>query len=220
MILKEIARPFFNFIFKMKAKTKHSTIKRHCKISRETTLEGYNTIFSSNIVSSKIGKGTYVQENCFLPHSLIGRFCSIGRNVKVVFYSHPTDLVSTYPGFYKTISKPPLIFNNSYSYDERLKTHNGFAAEIGNDCWVGNNVLIKGGVTISDGAIVAMGSIVTKDVPPYAIVGGNPAKIIGYRFENEIIQKLLNIKWWGWENDTIKHRSEFFYDVDIFLKKY
>lgn len=75
---------------------------------------------------------------------------------------------------------------------------------IGNDVWLGANVFIKRGVEVGDGAIVAAGAVVVKDVPPYAIVGGNPATIIRYRFENEIILLLLDLKWWSLNEDMLK----------------
>lgn len=101
-----------------------------------------------------------------------------------------------------------------------MKTSDGYYCKIGNDVWIGSNVLIKGGVTIGDGAVVGMGSIVTKDVPPYAVVAGNPAKIIKYRCNDEQIKALLRIKWWDWPIELIKERKNDFANIDDFIKKY
>ena len=84
------------------------------------------------------------------------------------------------------------------------KTH------IGNDVWIGSGVLIKSGINIGDGAIIGAGSIVTHDVPPYEIWAGSPARLIRKRFDDETISKLLEIKWWDWEDKKIKRYSDFF----------
>lgn len=98
-------------------------------------------------------------------------------------------------------------------------------AVLGNDVWVGSNVLINGGVKIGDGAVIAAGAVVVKDVPPYAIVGGVPAKIIRYRFSPEIIEKLLELKWWNLDDEILKEKIGFFQkdnicidDVEAFMK--
>ena len=92
---------------------------------------------------------------------------------------------------------------------------------IGNDVTIGANVTIMGGVTIGNGAVVGANSLVTKDIPPYAIVGGNPAKIIKYRFEDEIIEKLNEIKWWNWSEEKIKENMDFILgDVKLFVEKF
>ncbi len=90
-----------------------------------------------------------------------------------------------------------------------------------NDCWIGENTTIMGGVIISNGAIVAAGSVVTKDVPPYAVVAGSPAKIIGYRFSQDQIDKLLMIRWWNWSAERVlKASSDLFGNIDVFIDKY
>lgn len=124
----------------------------------------------------------------------IGKYCSIAENVTIFLGGyHNSNCVSTYPfnAAYPAknlpsvlISKPPII--------------------IGNDVWIGAHAIIMGGVKIGNGAIIAAGSVVTKDIPPYAIVGGNPAKIISQRFDDETILALEKIKWWDWSVEKIK----------------
>jgi virginiamycin A acetyltransferase len=126
--------------------------------------------------------------------SKIGKFCSIAENLQfIVRGSHMMDWVTTYP------------FQALWGMDvplHDLPPHSPII--IGNDVWIAANVKIKQGVTIGDGAVLATECFVTKDVPPYAVVGGNPAKIIKYRFTEDQIKSLLDIKWWDWEDDKIK----------------
>ncbi len=86
---------------------------------------------------------------------------------------------------------------------------------MGNDVWVGSHVLMKGGITIGDGAVIAAGAVVVRDVPPYAIVGGVPAKIIKYRFSQDIIEKLMELKWWSLTDDELKRNIIFFQQPNI-----
>jgi virginiamycin A acetyltransferase len=125
--------------------------------------------------------------------SSIGNFCSIADNLQLIAKgSHMIDWATTYPFQAKWGMDVPLHDLNPHS-----------PIIIGNDVWIASNVKIKQGVTIGDGAILATECFVTKDVPPYALVGGNPAKIIRYRFTEEQIKSLLEIKWWDWEDDDI-----------------
>lgn len=92
--------------------------------------------------------------------------------------------------------------------------------EIGNDVWVGTEAFIKYGVTIGDGAIIGARAVITKDIPPFAVVVGNPGKIIRYRFTPEQIAELQKIKWWDWTEETVKSRLADFEDIDLFIEKY
>ena len=192
------------------------------RFSKKTELfnshvEGYSCSLGTNLLNrSIIGLGTYFGANNRLSNCRIGRFCSIGHNVCVIEDNHSLDKVTTYPAFFMKTHLPLKIDNNNQNNSKRIV--DGMYAVIGNDVWIGNNVLIRGGVRIGNGAVIGMGSVVTKDVPPYAVVGGNPAKIIKMRFDDVTIDKLLKIQWWNWDLDKIKHNNKLFYDITTFLK--
>ena len=184
-------------------------------------LHGYNTLFEGvSITECEIGEFSYIQKYSTLYKTKVGKFCSIADHVRTGFGNHPTEMVSTYPSFYSD-TKTGLgysFFNGDSKYEMYRKTKNGFLVEIGNDVWIGAQTLILDGVTIGDGAVIAAGSIVTKDIEPYAIYGGVPAKLIRYRFSSSIIEQLLKIEWWNCDLDWIINNYDLFKDVDILLK--
>jgi len=189
-------------------------------LNKNTILEGDNFIYEYvDISDSNIGYATAIGIYSNLSNCSIGRFCSIANNVHVQKFTHPINFVSTYPGFYDSVNNYPFGKSKNH-FEEFLKCSNGKNANIGNDVWIGENVIIKGGVTIGDGAIIGMGAVVTKDIPPYAVVGGIPAKIIKYRFDENTINKLLSIKWWNWDHKLIQTRKDEFSNLSNFLNRY
>ena len=162
-----------------------------------------------------LGNFSYVSNNSCLVNVTIGNFCSIGPYVQVGLAPHPSRIfVSTYPAFYSNCNEGcPLSFLEDKTFDDSVpKTC------IGNDVWIGSNAIIPGGIDIGTGAIVAAGSVVMKDVPPYAVVGGNPAKVIRYRFSEEQIKALLESEWWDWPIEKIRQHADDFSDVENFQK--
>lgn len=166
----------------------------------------------AQIVNSTIGRYSYVYDSMVISTD-VGNFCSIGAGCSIGGGSHPTDWVSTSPVFYSGRNCLHKNFTNE-QYKEYSKTI------IGNDVWIGSKCLIKGGITIGDGAIIGMGSVVTHDVEPYSIVAGNPAKLIRYRFNQQIILKMLEIKWWEFNDEKLKSFASYFINPQLFIEKY
>lgn len=140
----------------------------------------------------------------------IGRFCSIGDNVVVhLFGGHN----------YKNITTSPLmpLCGDYRKYIKPVKSEN---VVIGNDVWIGNDVKILSNVSIGDGAVIGANAVVAKNVPPYAIVVGNPGKVVKFRFSEDQIENLLKISWWNWSHDKIKQTIELLLadDIDEFIK--
>jgi len=187
-------------------------------IGKNTFFEGFNTIHEGSVFSGKLGFASNIGKNCKIVGN-IGRYCSIGSNVNVESYSHPSSVfVSTHPAFYSLLRQSGFTYVQQQKYDEVLLNGDGVPLTIGNDVWVGANVTIIGGIRIGDGAIIAAGAVVNKDVPPYAVVGGVPAKLIKYRFESDIIQKLEEYKWWEKDEKWLMENADAFIDIVKFSK--
>jgi acetyltransferase-like isoleucine patch superfamily enzyme len=166
----------------------------------------------SRFTNSKLDDFSYIGLFAFINNTQIGKFCSISMNFKSGLGTHPTKLMSTSPIFYskKYALKKTFKFQKEVHFKEYEKI------SIGNDVWIGADVIIMDGVKIGDGAIIGAKAVVVKDVPDFAIVGGVPAKIIKYRFSDDIINKLLEIKWWEWDEEKInKNKNIFKNNIDI-----
>lgn len=178
---------------------------------------GYNTA----IYKCEIGLCTYIAHNSVLKHTSVGRYCAIGENVRTFLGKHPTsDFVSIHPIFYSEQVLVGSTFADKQYFKEHSFVKDDFVVTIGNDVWIGNNSLIVDGVKIGNGAVIAAGSVVTKDVPPYAIVAGVPAKILKYRFSEEQINQLLLIRWWEKDFDDVKMNFKDYHSIDRFISKY
>ncbi|MGQ1911611.1 CatB-related O-acetyltransferase [Marinifilum sp. RC60d5] len=179
-------------------------------ISTESIFEGFNKIASGSYFKGYLGLHSYISTNATIL-ARVGRFTSIGPKCEVIYGTHPykKPFVSTSPYF---------IEGTEFEEFKYADKENKYPVVIGNDCWICNGASIISGITINDGAVIMARSVVTKDIPPYAIVGGIPAKIIGYRYSQETIEWLRNLKWWEKDLDWINKNKASFTNLDI-LKK-
>lgn len=169
----------------------------------------------SLLMNAEVGDFTYISKNSQVYNTRLGKFCCIGPNVKMGLGAHPTSgFVSSHPIFYSTLKQSQITFADKDLFDEFPYT------EIGNDVWIGANAVIRDGVKIGDGAIIGAGSVVTKDVPPYAIVGGVPAKLIRYRFTPEEISFLMQFRWWDRDQEWLRANKDLFLDIRELMKLY
>jgi acetyltransferase-like isoleucine patch superfamily enzyme len=184
-------------------------------------LEGKNKISRGVVLNnSSLGYGSYLGIGSVLPKMQIGRFTSIAGNVKILTGQHPARVfVSTHQAFYSNAGICQLTYTPVQKYNEFKLVDGQYSAVIGNDVWIGQGVLIMEGITIGDGAIIAAGTIVTKDIPPYAVAAGVPAKVKRYRFSEEDINFLLKLKWWNKEESWIRNAAPYFDDIEK-LKNY
>lgn len=185
------------------------------KIEENVIAEQYSTMPVKNFSSV----GAFSFPTCrFTGNVTIGRYCSIASHVKIMGGNHPMNRFTTHM----------LTYNGEFDKFAMQKFDRQWALKpfitqtkspvIGHDVWIGNDVVLKGGITIGDGAVVAANSVVTKDVPPYAIVAGIPAKVIKYRFASDVIQELLKIQWWNYQYVDLPDNNKCD-DIEFFIRE-
>lgn len=179
------------------------------KISRKARL--YKPYHLNNVT---VGDYTYILPKSWISMASIGKFCSIGPRFHCGGGIHPIDGISTSPMFYSTSRI------NGSSLSSTNKAVERKTVVIGNDVFIGMNVTVLDGVTIGDGAVVGAGCIVSKDVPSFAVVVGNPMRIIRYRFSEKIRTKLIDIKWWEFDENELSEVEKNFFDIEKFIKRF
>lgn len=180
---------------------KNSAIDESAKIESGTT-----------ILDSSMARHSFCGYDCTILRTDIGAFCSIASNVRIGGVAHPMHFVSTSPVF---LSHKDSV-RAKYARHDYLPV---VITKIGHDVWIGEGAFIKAGVCIGTGAVVGMGAVVTKDVPPYAIVAGNPARMIRKRFSDEMIKSLLATAWWDKSDAELVLLGSYINDPNEFIKK-
>jgi acetyltransferase-like isoleucine patch superfamily enzyme len=170
---------------------------------------GQNCSLSNCVIDSH----SYCNNNTNISNAKIGKYSSIGSNVQIGVGAHPTNLVTTHPAFYSN--------NKTFeTYADKMYYNEFEHIEIGNDVWIGSNSTIMNNVKIGNGAIIAYGAVVTKDVLPYSIVGGIPAKHIKFRFDQNVIMELIRINWWNWDENFLKENFTLFQNPETLINYY
>lgn len=188
--------------------------KLHLRAIRNSTIHKTSKVCAgSQIVNVYLGKYSDVGYDCIIINATIGAFCSFGANIIIGGASHTLDWVSTSVVFNENKDHIKKKFSN-HSFDLNIRT------TIGSDVWIANNVLIKAGVTIGDGSVIGMGSVVTKDVGPYEIWAGNPAKLIRKRFADSMIHEMLATEWWNWTDTQISQHAKHFNNPSTFINEF
>ncbi len=194
---------FFNKIIK---KLRLSAIKNSA-IDKTSKIES-----GTSFIHSSMARHSFCGYDCTILNTEIGAFCSIASHVTIGGVAHPVHFVSTSPVFLSHKDSIKAKFAR-HDYLPMLKT------TIGHDVWIGEGAFIKAGVCIGTGAVVGMGAVVTKDVPSYAIVAGNPARVIRKRFSDEMIQSLLATAWWNKGDAELTLLGSYINDPEMFIKK-
>ncbi len=186
----------------------------HGKAIRDSKIHSTAYVgYGCNIIKLQMGRYSYIGHDSEVLCAEIGDFCSISDHVYIGGAEHPMEWVSTSPVFQNVRHSGPTKRFAKFDLPALKKTI------IGSDVWIGHGVTIKQGVNIGHGAVIGSNALVTKDVPPYAVVGGVPAKIIKYRFDEETIAALLKSEWWKWSDEKIAQYAHLIKDPKAFLER-
>lgn len=199
-----------NYLFGFVKGLFNRAVPLFCVIDSESTVSTKAKVYSNTkLYRSSIGPYSYIGRGTHLVCASLGRFCSVAGDVRIGMGTHTLRYLSTSPIFTEAINGTGCRWV-SQSLETPYKP-----VLIGNDVWIGERAMILGGVNIGHGSVIAAGAVVTRDVPPYAIVGGVPAKIIRYRFSNDMVQALLDFEWWNLPESVIKSHLDLFQSESI-----
>ena len=190
-----------------------STILRECVLGQFTDVAE-----RCLLAETTIGDYTYIERHVEAIYTDIGKFCAIAADVRINALSHPIDRISQH----KITYRPNEYFLYAKVDKDFREARKRARVTVGHDVWIGHGVIIMPGLSIGHGAVVAAGAVVTKNVEPYAIVAGVPAKRIKWRFKKSIRTKIIDLAWWDWPHDQLAKAVEDMrtFSTENFLKKY
>lgn len=211
-----------NFVYKLHLRNPNigeSSLVYGSKLSREVRVGK-----RCNIQGSEFGDYSYCGDDCKLPQTRVGKFCSIASGVELAAGNHPKSFMSTHPAIYSVSAYPKTSFVAVDAYEDEfvyVDENSKILCEIGNDVWIATRALLvcgKDALKIGDGCIIAAGAVVTKSTPPYSIVAGVPAKVIGWRFDECTIEALELLRWWDKDDAWIRGHARDFSDIETLLR--
>lgn len=175
----------------------------------------YTVVFDAVKMSgAELGDYSYIQSASRIFNCTIGKFCSIAAGVSIAPGMHDPTRVTTHPAFYFYTESIPRVFV------DQSKIPVCKPVAIGHDVWIGEKAIILDGVTVGNGAVIAAGAVVTKDVAPYEIVGGVPARHLKYRFDEATIAGIEKSQWWDWPEERLRKNAHLMLNRDEFLRQW
>lgn len=217
--MKRMIKHFVKYLYnKYRFRHKGIILPYSSDVSIRSEIEGDCMFYKQATFHGTLGRGSIISTGARLQAD-VGRYCSIG-SVTCIVARHPmkAPYVSTSPCFYSLMKQLGFTYAKQQRFKEwkYYDEEREIAVKIGNDCWIGPDVCMIGGVEIGDGAVVLSRAFVTKDIPPYAIAGGIPAKVIGYRYDEETIKLLLKVQWWNKDVKWLKEHADLLCDMEAF----